>query len=66
MKVSLYLDIWPFHREGMVLTAHSSPMSKLKDATRYKITFEIPDPAKPDKYIVLIPENVEEMYELVE
>ncbi len=63
MKISLYLDIYPFHREDMLLSAVSSPLSKGKDATRYKITFEIPDPAKPDREIILIPENVEEMPE---
>ena len=47
MKVELYMDVWPGHRD-QTLTATDNPYRKPKGCRRFRITTDVPDYAFTD------------------
>lgn len=60
MKLTFYFDIAPWMTNSDYVFVTAKPSSeKSSDATRYKITVEVPDPQKPD--VVLPDQKAQEM-----
>lgn len=48
MKVDIYFDVYPYTNSPEDISPTTHPWEKSKDATRYKVSVEIPDPRNPD------------------
>lgn len=60
MEINLYMDIWPGIEQGY-LSATNQPGTKPENVTRYKLTFDIPDPQDPDVEVEVADHNVEKV-----
>lgn len=60
MKLSFYIDIYPWTKLNDAIYASTLVERKQASATRYRVDIEIPDPAKPDKIISAQPIEVTE------
>lgn len=47
LKIILYLDLYP-GQDMKYAMAVANPTAKLDSFTRYRLTVELPDPARPD------------------
>jgi len=48
MKVDIYFDVYPWTNNPEDISPTTRPWEKAKDAIRYKVSVEIPDPKNPD------------------
>lgn len=60
MKLSFYFDIYPWTKPGTHIYASTSYNPKDSNAKRYRVDFEVPDPAQPDEIINVQPIEVTE------